>query len=140
MLGRLSTLGEALNNYLRLLSFIDSLNLCPLFHLEFRDVEAVHIVNVRVEPSGEAQTGIERLAAVLRETLPAKLEASIDELDIGPLAERIVHHGFILVDSHGACRIDNVSAVFRFWIDTVDSAQNELFLKVGKECKVAFGL
>lgn len=108
------------------------LDLRAALDLELRDVETVHVVHVRVEAARQAQLVAERLPAVAREARAPELEPGVDELYVRPLAECVVDHRLVLVNGHGARRVDEETARLRICLDAVDRAQDELFLEVRK--------
>ena len=110
--------------------------------LDFKlgDKETVHVVHVWIDPPREVELVREDLAAVAREAGHTEPEFSVDEANVGPLAERVVHNGLVFVDHDGAGRVDEIPTRLRVCLDTVDRAQDELLLKVSEEREVAFGL
>lgn len=115
-------------------------HLRPLLNLELRNEESIHVMDMRVESSREAQRWVERLASILCEPFTSEPDPSIDERDVGPLLQCVVHHSFVLVDSDRTRRVDEAPACLGFWRDTVDRTQDELLLKVGKECEITICL
>ena len=71
---------------------------------------------------------MERFAAKTRIARPPKLKASVHQMHIGPLSERVVDNGFVLIDCDRTSRIDQVSARFRSRVYAVNGTQNELLL------------
>jgi hypothetical protein len=112
----------------------------PLLHLELGDKEPVHVVHVWVEPPCQAHRRVELLASVALEPRHAELEPGLDELDIRPLAQCVVHDSFVFVDRDGARRVYEVSARLGLGRNAVNGAENQLFLQVGEEGKVALAL
>ena len=108
--------------------------------LELGDVEAVHVVHVRVEAARERELVRERLAAVAREAGHAELEPGLDEAHVRPLAERVVDDGLVLVDGDGAGRVDEEAARLGVCLDAVDRAEDELLLEMREEREVALRL
>ncbi len=78
-----------------------TLHLCALLDLKLRDVEAVHVVHVRIEAAREAQLVTEGLPPVARIPRAAELKPGLDELYVRPLPERIIDDGFVLVNRDG---------------------------------------
>lgn len=97
-------------------------------------------MDVRPVPPSELHLAAKVLAAEASKALATELEASLDELDIGPLAEGVINDGLVLVDRDGAGRVDEVAARRRVRVDRVDRAEDELLLDVREEVEVALGL
>lgn len=93
-----------------------------------------------IEPPSEVERGIESPSAILRVALPPKFKPSFDELDIGTLAQRVVHDHLILIHCDGACRVDEISTCLRLGTDAVNGTQNQLLLQMRQEREVAVGL
>jgi hypothetical protein len=91
-------------------------------------------------PSGQTQTVMELLPLERLEPLHTKFETGGYKPYIGPFPEGIVHDRFVLVDSNGAGRVDDISACSRVWGDRVECAEDELFLEVREELEVALSL
>ena len=132
----------ALNPHQALLALLRRLLVArlALLDLELGHEEAVHVVDVRVEAAREADARVERLPAEARVRGAPELEPGVDELDVRALAQRVVDHRLVLVDSDGAGRVDNVAAGLRVRRDAVERAEDELLLQVCQEGKVALGL
>lgn len=95
---------------------------------------------VGVEPSGEFDTFTELLASESLESFFSKRKSSIDEFDVRSLAKSVGDDGFVLFRSDGTSRVDDVTSLFRVGRDGIDSAENELLLKVREEDEIAIGL
>ena len=93
-----------------------------------------------IKPPRHAHAWVEVFAALALEARHAKLEPSLDKLDVRSLAQRVVDHRFVFIDRHGTCRIYEVATGLGVRLYAVDGAEDELFLEVGEEGEVAFGL
>lgn len=69
-----------------------------------------------------------------------EFEPGLDESHVGPFSQCVVDHRLVFVHGDGTCGIDDVAACFGVGIDAVDRAEDELFLEVGEEGEVSFGL
>lgn len=70
--------------------------------MELGDEKAVNVVRVWVVAACELERGVEGLAAEAGETLAAKGEVGLDELDVGALGEGVCDDLFVFLDGDGA--------------------------------------
>ena len=95
------------------------------FH-QFGDVEAVHVVDVWVDPSGLFEVDMVPLLNELDQALFAYLDVTVHYLYV-PLLQGVVDHFFVLKRRDGAGGVDHCAA------DThaIYGSQDQLLLHVG---------
>ena len=100
----------------------------PIFHLhQFRHVKAIHVVNMRVNPSCFPQTRVISLINELHDALGTHRHQLIHINHLHePLLQRIVHHLLILQGRHRTCWIHNHSS----HPHAIYCCQNQLLLNV----------
>eukprot|EP00665_Eupelagonemidae_sp_cell47_P001393 gene1394-biopygen3488 len=76
--------------------------------LQPADVEAVHVVQVRVVSPALLDGRVEAVLAVLREAGAAEREAGLDDADL-PVPQDVVDRPLVLLDEDGARRVDDES-------------------------------
>jgi hypothetical protein len=83
---------------------------------------------------------MELLSTERLESLDTKLQTSLDQFDVGPLSQCVIHDALVLIHCDGTCRVDNVSTGLGGRVTRVEGAEEKLFLQVSQELEVTFGL
>jgi hypothetical protein len=109
-------------------------------HLELGNVEAIHVVNMRIEPPRQMHILAKLLATEALEALLAERQSRLDELDVRTFPQSVSDDRFVLLGRDAAGRVDDVASFLRVGGDRVDGAEDELLLEVGEEGEVALGL
>lgn len=97
-------------------------------------------MHMRIKPSRQAHFRVEILPAVARVPRFSELQSSINELDVGTFAQCVVDNSFVFVNCDRTSRVNEIPASFGVGSDTVDCAEDELFLEVGEKSEVAVRL
>lgn len=109
-------------------------------NLELGNVETVHVVDVRVEPSSELDSFAELLAPERLEPFLSKRQSSVYELDVRSLAESVGNDSFVLLGRDGTGRVDDESSLLGIGRHRVDGTEYELLLEVREEDEITIRL
>ena len=114
--------------------------LLGLSNLELGDVETVHVVHVRVEPSRELDPLSKLLAAERLKPFLSERQSRLNELDMRSLAERVRHDGLVLLGRDRTRRVDDETSLLRVGRHRVDRTENKLLLEVRQKDEIAVRL
>jgi hypothetical protein len=82
---------------------------------------------------------MEDLASNLCEALLSEGQASLDQLNVRPLVQRVLDNLLILLNRDRASGVDNVTASLAVMIDRIDGRQDQLLLQMRKLHEIRLG-